>query len=202
MRASERVIEMGGEAMNAEIYLVIIILAFAALYFTAPYIIGTYLRYRGTMVITCPETRKPAAVEVDASHAALTAAIFEPDLRLKNCTRWPEKKDCGQECLLQIEVAPEDCLANNMLKRWYEGKACVFCAKQFGEIRLTDHKPALLNAEGRTVEWREFRPETLPQVLETHRPVCWDCHMLKTLIREHPGLVFEGAGRAFHVASK
>ena len=108
---------MEGEAMNAEIYLVIVILAFAALYFTVPYIVGTYVRYRGTMVITCPETRKPAAVEVDTSHAALTAAFVEPDLRLKNCTRWPEKKDCGQECLLQIEVAPEGCLASNLRAR-------------------------------------------------------------------------------------
>src|SRR5215216_3079971 len=124
MRAQKRVIEIEGEVMSAEIYLLIVILAFAALYFTVPYIVGAYARYRGTMVITCPETRKPAAVEVDTLHAAMSAAFTEPDLRLKNCTRWPEKKDCGQECLLQIEVAPEGCLASNLLKRWYEGKAC------------------------------------------------------------------------------
>lgn len=188
--------------MSAEIYLLIVIIAFAALYFIVPFVVGTYIRYRGAMVITCPETRKPAAVEVDVAHAAVTAAIGQPDLRLKNCTRWPEKKDCGQECLLQIEASPEDCLAQNMLKTWYEGKTCVFCKKQIGEIHLIDHKPALLNAEGRTVEWGEIRPETLPDVLSTHKPVCWDCHMMETLIRENPGLVFKGADRGVHLASK
>jgi hypothetical protein len=51
--------------MSIELYLVILFLTLAALYFVVPFVVGTYIRYRGKRVITCPETRKPAAVEVD-----------------------------------------------------------------------------------------------------------------------------------------
>jgi len=44
-----------------------------------------YRRYRGRRVAACPETSAPAAVEVDAIHAALTAVLGPPHLRLKSC---------------------------------------------------------------------------------------------------------------------
>lgn len=91
--------------MSGELILVIVIVGFAALYFVVPFALGAYLKYRGRMVVTCPETREQVGVRVDAKHAALTAAVGHPDLRLKSCTRWPEKRDCGQECLLQIVAA-------------------------------------------------------------------------------------------------
>ena len=80
-----------------------------------------YRRFRGTRVITCPETGCAAAVEVDKGHAAATYAIGEPDLRLTSCSRWPEREGCGQECLSQIEASPEGCLVRNMLIEWYQG---------------------------------------------------------------------------------
>src|SRR6188472_3964789 len=73
-----------------------------------------FLRYRGTRVVTCPETRQPVAVRVDKEHAAVTSALGEEHLRLESCTRWPEKRHCGQECLAQIEESPEGCLVRNM----------------------------------------------------------------------------------------
>jgi hypothetical protein len=172
--------------MSIEVYLIIVIVVLAALYFVVPFVARTYLKYRGERVITCPETRKPAAVEVDATHAALTAAFGHPDLHLKACSRWPERQDCGQECLLQIEIGPEDCLVRNILTSWYAGKQCVSCGSQFGEIHWLDHKPALLSPDGKTVEWREVAPEKVPEVLETHFPVCWDCHITETFCREYP----------------
>src|SRR6266508_5356565 len=106
--------------MSIELYLVLLLLSLSAMYFVFPLVAGTFVRYRGKRVITCPETRKPAAVEVDAGHAALTAATHHRDLRLKSCSRWPERQDCGQECLLQVELAPEDCLLRNILTSWYD----------------------------------------------------------------------------------
>jgi hypothetical protein len=188
--------------MSIEAYLVIVIVTLAALYFVVPMVIGTYIRYRGTRVIICPETKKPAAVEVDVRHAAVTAATSRPDLRLRSCSRWPERQDCGQECLLQIELSPEDCLAHAMLVHWYKGKRCAFCDKLFAEIHWSARKPALLNREGKTIEWQEIRPENIPAVLATHKPVCWDCHNLQVLIREHPGLVYERPSHEVHIASK
>jgi hypothetical protein len=30
--------------------------------------------------------------------------LSQPHLRLSECSRWPERQGCGQECLSQIEV--------------------------------------------------------------------------------------------------
>ena len=177
--------------MSIEFYLIVLLITLAALYFVVPFVVGTYIRYRGKRVITCPETRQPAAIEVDAGHAALTAAVGHPDLRLKSCTRWPEREDCGQECLLQVELSPEDCLIRNILTNWYADKPCVSCGKQIGEIHWLDRKPALLSPEGKTVEWNDVPAEQVPGVLATHFPVCWDCHITETFCREHPEMIVD-----------
>ena len=154
-------------------------------------VVARYLRYRGTMVVTCPETRAPTAVEVDARHTAVSAVRGKPVLRLRDCSRWPERQGCGQDCLTQIEATPEGCLVRSILTQWYAGKACVYCGQLFGKIHWHDHKPALMNAERRTVEWQEVPPEIIPEVLSTHLPVCWDCHLAESFRREHPELVVD-----------
>jgi hypothetical protein len=174
--------------MSIEIYLIFLIAGFVVLYRFLPQAAGNYLKFRGKRVITCPETRKAAGVEVDAAHAAITGGIGNTDLRLKSCSRWPERQDCGQACLLQVRLAPEDCLLRNILTGWYADKHCVSCGTPFGEIHLYDHKPALLSPEGKTFEWREIAAERVNDVLATHSPVCWDCHILQTFCREHPDM--------------
>jgi len=153
------------------------------------------LTYRGTRVVTCPENGSVAAVEVDARHAAATAFRRQPELRLAACSRWPEKAGCGQDCLRQIEAAPEDCLVRTMLTRWYAGKTCSYCGKPFGLVHWHDHKPALLALDGRTVEWSQVPPEQVPEALDHDRPVCWNCHIVETFRREHPDLVVDRPGR-------
>jgi hypothetical protein len=157
--------------------------------------VTAFLKYRGKRVVTCPETESPAGVEVDAGHAALTAVMGRPDLRLKECSRWPERGDCGQECLAQIESAPEDCLVRNILIKWYAGKACAICQRELGEINWTERKPALLTPDRRTVEWNEIRAEDLPDTLANHSPICWNCHLIETFRRSHPDLVLEDRWR-------
>jgi len=177
--------------MTIELYLIVLLLVLAALYFVVPFVVGTFIRYRGKRVITCPETRKPAAIKVDAAHAAFTAAVSQPELRLKSCSRWPDRDDCGQECLLQVELSPEDCLVRNILTNWYSGKHCVSCGKRIGEIHWLERKPALLSPDGKTVEWSEVPAEQIPGVLATHFPVCWDCHITETFCREYPEIVVD-----------
>ena len=67
----------------------------------------TYQKFRGKRVVTCPETGCPEAVEVDRKHAAATTWLRETELRLASCSHWPQREGCGQECLTQIEAAPE-----------------------------------------------------------------------------------------------
>ncbi|HTT63320.1 MAG TPA: hypothetical protein VMG35_15805 [Bryobacteraceae bacterium] len=155
-----------------------------------------YLKYRGDRVITCPENRRPAGVVVDTGYAVLTTLEGKTDLRLKSCSRWPERQDCGQACLQQIEAAPEDCLVRHILTQWYEGKKCALCGKPIGEIHWADHKPALLNADHRTVDWRDVPAADVPDVLATHQAVCWNCHIVNRMVGEHPELVID---RARHV---
>ena len=167
-------------------YLIFTFLVLGALYLGFRVFGVRYLRFRGTRVVTCPETEQPAAVKV-----ALAATFDEPHLRLKECTRWPERRNCGQECLKQIEAAPEDCLVRTILTKWYQGKSCIYCRKPLGTINWLEHKPALLSPERNTVEWQDLRPETIPGVLATHRPVCWNCHIAETFRREHPELIVD-----------
>jgi hypothetical protein len=148
-----------------------------------------FLKFRGTRVVVCPETGEYVAVEVDARHAAATAASHEPELVLTKCTRWPERADCHQDCVRQIEHAPGDCLVRSMLTEWYAGKSCAFCGKTFDVIHWTDHKPALMTPDRRIIEWAEVPPEKVPYALATHRPVCWNCSIAETFRMEHPELV-------------
>ena len=90
-------------------------------------LIGTWLRYRETRVVVCPDNRKVVAVQVDAAHAALSAPQGRPELRLEECTRWPEKAGCGQECLSQIESSPDGCRVRTILADWYRDRECALC---------------------------------------------------------------------------
>ena len=150
-----------------------------------------YRKYRGDRVITCPENRRPAGVRVDVRHALLDPRGPDAGVRLKTCSRWPERQDCGQPCLSQIEAAPEDCLVRNILTRWYEGKHCALCGKPIGEIQWASHRPALMDPQHKTVQWWEVRPENVPDVLATHQAVCWNCHIVNKMVNEHPDLVLD-----------
>lgn len=151
----------------------------------------SYLRFRGKMLVTCPETAAPTAVEVNAAHAALARPVVGPSLRLKDCSRWPERRDCGQECLAQIEAAPQQCLVRNILAEWYREKSCVLCGKALGEMSWIEHRPALLGPDRVTLEWREISAQNLPEILVTHWPVCWNCHVAEAFRRRHPHAVID-----------
>lgn len=168
---------------------VVVVLAAGLFAFRAIPGVRAYFTLRGKRLITCPETKRAEAVDVDAGEAALGAFLSEPTLRLIECSRWPERQDCGQECLQQIEADPESCLVWNIVSKWFEGKRCVYCRKLFGPLHHVDHAPALLGPDNTSVEWKELRPEQLPLILETHQPVCWNCHITETFRRTHPNLI-------------
>jgi len=157
-----------------------------------------YRRFRGRRLVTCPATKKPAAVTVDASKAAVSAALGEPRLRIQDCSCWPqpqpgqgERRRCGQACLAQIEAAPEDCLIKTMVTRWYAGKSCVLCRSPIDEVDWLGQKPAVMGPDRNTVQWDEVTPEHLPEVLASYQPVCWNCHVAESFRRQHPELVVD-----------
>jgi hypothetical protein len=155
-----------------------------------------YSRFRGKRLVVCPENKETAAVEVDALRGAMRAVKRPVELRLNQCSRWPERQDCGQDCLSQVQADPENCLVWNIVAKWYEGQECAYCHKPFGHLEWHDHRPALMDAARKTVQWHEVAAECLPDVLATHLPVCWDCHIAETFRREHPELVTDRNRRA------
>ena len=154
--------------------------------------VRTYFLYRGKRIVTCPETHLPEAVDVAAGKAAISALFAEPEPRLRHCSRWPERRDCGQECLNQIEADPDNCLVWNIVSNWYEGQKCVYCHKHFGRLHHLDHTPALMGPDHRTIEWDHVRLNQLPELFSSCKPVCWSCHDTETLRQEFPELVVYG----------
>lgn len=145
-------------------------------------IVNTWRNYRGVHVITCPENHDFAAVKVD---------LLKPDLKLKTCSRWPEKKGCDEACLAQISSSPGACRLRSIVTTWYEGKSCHFCAKPVEQIVWHERPPAVLLLSGETREWKDIRPEELPKVFATADPVCWACHIVETFRHDYPERVIE-----------
>ena len=161
-----------------------------------------YSKFRGVRLVTCPETAKPAAVEVDAKHAALRRVFGKLNLQLKGCPRWPERQGCEQDCLAQIEAAPEDCLVRNILTRWHQGKSCVHYWKPLEQMNWATHKPALMGPDHVTLEWSDIRAEALPEVLADYLPVCWNCHIAETFRRRYPHLVVDRPWKPREISSE
>ncbi len=144
------------------------------------------VRYHGKRVITCPETKQPAAVHVNMMKVAREAVLGKPDIRLDQCSRWPERANCGQDCLSQIKADPESCMVWNIVDDWYKGKSCAYCQKPFGEIHWHDRHPALLGPDRSVIQWNEVPPENLPQIFQNYLPVCWNCYIAEEFRRKNP----------------
>lgn len=151
---------------------------------------------RGKRLVACPETHCPAAVELDAKTAALRAIHWQTEPHLGDCSRWPEKADCAQDCLQEIEALGSACLVRTIVGSWYQGKSCVYCHKPLDKAEeWTGHIPALLGPDERTVPWKEIPSERLPEVFQKYQPVCWSCHIAETFRREHAELVTDRPAR-------
>jgi hypothetical protein len=178
--------------MSTEIFVLALIGLVVAVY--AGIALRAYARLRGTRVVVCPETHKPVAVKVDAAHAAATAVWEKPDLALKSCTRWPERRDCDQACTAQIAAAPEDTLAFQIARKWYAEKACALCRRPVPPLQHAGPKPGLLSTASPTRDilvWDEMPAEVLPVALETHLPVCASCQVAEAFRRQFPELVVD-----------
>lgn len=181
--------------MNTAAYFIVTMIFATALYIGIRWLVRACSKYRGTRTVACPETWKPAIVEVDTLHASLTSIVGRPDIRLESCSRWPLKNQCGQGCLANFDVAPGECLVSGLLMRWYRGRNCVYCGKPAEELQWMDHKPALHAEEGELVEWPGVPVENCSMVVKTHLPVCWNCYIAHSFRQDHPEQVVAGPWR-------
>ena len=178
--------------MSVGILLILATIGLVGVYFSVM-ALRNYRKFRGERVIICPETKRPAAVDLDLGHVALTGLGGVPDLRLSDCSRWPEREDCGQECLRQIEQAPENCLVRNLVVKWCSGKTCAVCGHDLGSVESWGKQIALLAPDGNTREWGGVAAEQLPDLFNTHKPICWNCHIAEQFRRQNPDMVTDRA---------
>jgi hypothetical protein len=173
------------------IYLVVAVAACIGLVLLIRALVRVYLRYRGTCVVTCPETEQYAAVDVDAVHAAVTSLYGTPALRLTSCSRWPEREGCPQECAWQIDLSPIGCRLRDLVGYWFMRQKCAYCGRPFGPIHWFSHQPALLSPDGRILELASLHPEAVPDILLKHKAVCWDCKTVEGFRADHADLVVD-----------
>lgn len=148
-------------------------------------------KFSGERVITCPESHSREVVRVDAGHAAWTELRGEKDLRLDACSRWPERAGCGQQCLSEIENAPDGCLVRKRLEAWYTGAECALCGMSIGPIHWFEQRPGLLTPEHRALAWEEILARDLPAALENDRPICSDCLLAESFREKFPERVLD-----------
>jgi hypothetical protein len=149
---------------------VLVAVAVAYLVYRAAVATRAYFQLRGKRVVTCPETHEKVTVAVDARRAAAQTFGGIPHLRLKECTRWPEKQNCGQDCLRELEANPQTCLVWNIVDEWYDGKPCFYCGKPFGHINWHDHRPAVLVPASLAQRFSARQKEGAPLVIRPRVP--------------------------------
>lgn len=172
-------------------YILIPAVLLVVLWLVVRVFLAAYAKYAGGAAVVCPETKEVAGVEIDTTHAAWSSFGGTPTLHLKNCSRWPGRENCGQECIQQIQATPESCMVRHLLVAWYAGKKCVFCNRELGHTDWTEHKPCVLLPNDKTAEWSSLAYERVPTLLSSGRPVCWNCHITESFRANRPELVIE-----------
>lgn len=88
------------------IYLLFTI-AIAGILYIATFFIArmmvNFAHLRGEHSVICPETGACAIVRLKALRAAVHSAVNDPELQVSDCSRWPEREGCAQECLLRVK---------------------------------------------------------------------------------------------------
>jgi hypothetical protein len=88
--------------MEKPLLMIAVIAGIGLVYVVLPVMLDVFMRYRKIRRVTCPEEKKTALMNVNAKAAALAAAQGKNQLRVINCSLWPEKRDCAQRCLAQV----------------------------------------------------------------------------------------------------
>jgi hypothetical protein len=138
-------------------------------------------RFNTSRIVICPETHETVTIGTAGGRT----------LRVEDCTRWPEKHNCGQECLVEVHASPDGCLLRTKVRQWYEGKVCVQCGKSLSGVGWVNQPPGVMTSDGVTHEWKNLEPDKVYDALETGKPVCWNCHVASEFRREYPDLVLE-----------
>jgi hypothetical protein len=146
------------------------LVAYAAMAFV------TWRRFKGARVVTCPETGRPAAVALDAGHAAVSAVWETTDLKVERCSCWPMQAGCDQACVAQIAAAPDGTRGLTMAIAYFQHKRCAICQCPIAPPKAGTLRPGFMHpVTHQVIAWDEVPPEDLPDAFATRRPICPPC---------------------------
>jgi hypothetical protein len=152
----------------------------------------TWVRVHGTRVVVCPETQRPVAVNVDVGHAMTTAVWEKPDLRLTSCSRWPERADCDQPCVKQIELLPDATRPQAIATHFFAGLRCSICQRPIEPPSAVALQPGFMDPGSRKVQkWDEVPPQDLPDAVATRRALCSNCTLAESFRERFPDQVVD-----------
>ncbi len=150
----------------------------------------SYFQNRGRQSAICPENGAPVDIEVDRKYAFWTAWRGQEHSRLQSCTRWPEKGDCGQECLAQVDPSPEN--VERLMLGWHKGKSCAVCTRAITPADWRRGRLGWLDQQYKLVELRQVNLRQLQSALAEMRPLCWTCHQEERLRQAVPPRLLKG----------
>lgn len=180
--------------MTTQLFALLLIGTVLAVYFGIAF--ATWRRIRSTRVVTCPETHRVAAVNVDVGHAAVAAVLEKADLKLATCSRWPEHAGCDQACAAQIVAAPDETRARTIAGHFFEGARCAICQTWIQPIHTATLQPGLLDRVTHDVAaWDEVPAEQLFDVFKARVPICPNCMLAESFRRRFPDLGVERSPR-------
>jgi hypothetical protein len=88
--------------MEKPLLMIAVIAGVGLVYVVFPVMLDAFMRYRKIRRVNCPEEEKSALMNIDAKAATLAVAQGKTQLRVINCSLWPEKRGCAQRCLEQV----------------------------------------------------------------------------------------------------
>jgi hypothetical protein len=174
--------------MTPQLSIILLVLAVLVVYLVIA--ARTWSHVHGARVVVCPETQKAAAVRVDVGHAMASAVRERPDLRLTSCSRWPERQECDQRCVRQIETAPSETAPKTIAAHFFTGERCAICTRAIEAPNAMTLQPGFMDpATHRVHSWDEVPPQDLTEVMATRYPLCSNCTLAEAFRQRFPDRV-------------
>jgi hypothetical protein len=174
--------------MTAQLFIVLLLLAVLTVYLVIA--IRTWRHVRGARIVTCPETQRPVAVRVDVGHAVTSAMWDQPDLKLTSCSRWPERQDCEQPCVHQIETHPDETSPRTLAAHFFSSERCAVCARPIEPPTSVTLQPGFLDPASHKVQrWDEVPPQDLAEAIATRHALCSNCTLAEIFRQRFPDRV-------------
>lgn len=86
------------------VYFFLSYLALALIIPTGWALVPVWRRAHVSRHVDCPDSSNVAMVDLDPWYAVKMHALGNMELRVKDCSRWPQCRSCGQACLVKIGV--------------------------------------------------------------------------------------------------